>query len=261
VTTVPRRFEGRVGIVTGAAAGIGRAAALRLASEGAAVAVFDLPDSPGAETVAAIEGAGGEAWFLPVDVADADQLAAAVDAVAARSGRLDLLFNNAGVNGPQAPTHEHPVAEFDRVIGINLRAVWIGMRAAVPHMLGAGGAIVNAASTAAFIAYPQMPAYTASKHGVLGLTKAVALEYADVPIRVNCICPAPIDTPMMRDTERRVNPDDPAAAHREFAAMQPLDRYGTPEEVAALVAYLLSDEAAFTTGSAYPIDGGLLAAP
>lgn len=256
-----RRFEGKVAAVTGGAGGIGSATCRRLAGEGAAVGVIDLPGSAGEKLAAEIAAGGGQAWFIPADVTAWDELSQAVDEIARRGGRLDAIFNNAGINGPQAPIHEHPEAEFDRVIAINMKSVWLGMRAALPHLLERGGAILNTASTAAFIAYAGMAGYTASKHAVVGLTKCAALEYADVPVRVNCLCPAPIDTPMMRDTERRVNPQDPAAAHELFAAMQPLGRYGSPEEVAALAAFLLSDEAGFITGSAYMIDGGLLAKP
>lgn len=257
-----RRFAGKVAAVTGAGSGIGRATAIRLAGEGASVGVIDLPGKQGgAQTVAAIEAAGGSAFELPADVTSWEQISAALDELAALTGQLDAMFNNAGINGPQGLTHEHPEQEFDRVISVNLKSVWLGMKAAVKHMLPRGGAIVNTASTAGFIAYAGMPAYTAAKHGVIGLSKCLALEYADVPIRVNCVCPAPIDTPMMRDTELRVDPQDPRAAHQLFASMQPLNRYGTPEEVAALVCFLLSDEAGYCTGAPFLIDGGLIAKP
>jgi len=255
------RFSDRVAIITGGAGGIGRAAALRLASEGAAVAVVDLPGADGDSVIREIEAIGGTAWFLPADATKWKEITKAVDEAARLGGRLDYIFNNAGINGPQARTHEYPEDDFDKVMGVNMKSVWLGMRAAIPHMLERGGAILNTASTAGYIAYSGMSAYTASKHAVMGLTKCVALEYADIPIRVNCICPAPIATPMMRDTELRVNPEDPEAAHRLFAAMQPLNRYGTPEEVGALIAFLLSDEAGFITGAPYLIDGGLIAKP
>ena len=255
------RFTGTVAVVTGAAGGIGRAICTRLALEGAAVAAVDLPGAGGDDLVAEIANAGGVAWSLSADVTSWDELSAAVDEAARRGGRVDAMVNNAGINGPQAPVHEHPEDAFDRVIAVDLKSVWLGMRAALPHMLERGGAIVNTSSTAGFIAYPGMAGYTAAKHGVVGLTKCAALEYASVPVRVNCICPAPVDTPMMRETERRVNPEHPEEAHAMFAAMQPLNRYGTPEEIAALAAFLLAPEAAYVTGAAYPVDGGLLARP
>lgn len=255
------RFTDRVAVITGGAGGIGKATALRLATEGAAVAIIDLPSADGASIVTEIQALGGTGWFLPADVTVSRELSHAIDEAARLGGRLDHIFNNAGINGPQAGTHEYPEDDFDKVIAVNMKAVWLGMRAAIPHLLERGGSILNTSSTAGSIAYAGMSAYTASKHAVIGLTKCAALEYAHVPIRVNCICPAPIATPMMRDTELRVNPDNPEAAHQLFAAMQPLNRYGTPEEVAALAAFLLSDEAGFITGSPYLIDGGLLAKP
>ncbi|MDA8279223.1 MAG: SDR family NAD(P)-dependent oxidoreductase [Actinomycetota bacterium] len=255
------RFAGQVAVVTGGAGGIGRAIGVRLAAEGAMVAIVDLPSADADDVVAQIAAAGGEAWSLPADVTRWDQLSAAVDEAARRGGRLDAIVNNAGINGPQAPVHEHPEDAFDRVIAVDLKSVWLGMRAAIPHMLERGGSIVNTASTAGFIAYAGMAGYTAAKHGVVGLTKCAALEYASVPIRVNCICPAPIDTPMMWDTERRMYPDRPEDARALFASMQPMNRYGTPGEVAALATFLLAPEASYLTGAAYPVDGGLLAKP
>lgn len=257
---VPERFAGKVAVVTGAASGIGEATALRLAAEGAAVGVVDLPGSRGADTVAAIEAAGGTAWFLPADVSVAGQVTGAFDEAARRGGSLDLVYNNAGFNGPQALTHEYPEDAFDRVLAVNVKAVWLGIKAAVPHMLEqGGGAIVSTASTASFVAYGQMVAYNTSKHAVLGITKTAAVDYADIPIRVNAVCPAAIDTPMVRDTEKRISPDDPDIAHRALAEMQPLNRHGQPDEVAAAVSFLLSDDAGYVTGTGYMVDGGMLA--
>jgi NAD(P)-dependent dehydrogenase (short-subunit alcohol dehydrogenase family) len=257
-----QRGTGKVFVVTGGASGIGAATGRRLADEGAHVALFDVNEAAGRDVAAGIAAAGGEASFTRVDVTSSAQMCEAIDGVAEQYGGLDGIVNNAGVNGPTAPIEEYDEADFDRVVAVLMKSVWLGMRFAMPHLRArGGGAIVNTASTAAVIAYPGMTGYTAAKHGVLGLTKCVALEAADAGIRVNAICPAPISTPMMADTERRVSPDDPAAARQAFAEMQPLKRYGTPEEVAALIAFLLSDEAAFITGASYPIDGGLLAAP
>lgn len=256
------RDAGKVHIVTGAASGIGAATARRLAADGSRVALFDIDERAGREVAAAIGAQDGSASFYRVDVTSAEQLRDAIDAVAEQAGALDGIVNNAGINGPTAPIEDYDEGDFDRVVAVLMKSVWLGMKFAMPHLRARGrGAIVNTASTAAVIAYPGMTGYTAAKHAVLGLTKCAALEAADAGIRVNAICPAPISTPMMADTERRVNPEDPAAARAVFAQMQPLKRYGTPEEVAALIAFLLGDEAAYITGAAYPIDGGLLAAP
>lgn len=255
-------LEGRVVAVTGGASGIGEAAALRVAGEGARVAVIDRDEARGREVAAAIEGAGGTARFDAVDVTSGAALAECFGEIAAAWGRIDGLANNAGVNGPTAPMDEYAEDEFDRVIAVNLKAVWLGMRHVIPHMRRAGGgAIVNTASTAAFVAYPGMCGYNASKHAVLGLTKSAALECAAWGIRVNCVCPAAIDTPMMRDTQRRVNPDDPEAAGRMFAAQMPVNRLGEADEVAAVTAFLLSDRSSYVTGSPYLVDGGMLARP
>lgn len=255
-------LEGKVIAVTGGASGIGEATVLRAAAEGARVAVLDRDEALGAPVVAEVGRRGGEAAFHWVDVTSGQELAACFAAVAARWGRIDGLHNNAGVNGPTAPFAEYDEVEFDRVIAVNMKAVWLGMKHVVPHLQRAGGgAIVNTASTAAFVAYPGMGGYNASKHAVLGLTKSAALECAQWGIRVNCVCPAAIDTPMIRDTERRVSPDDPAAARRMFAAQMPVGRLGEAHEVAAAVVFLLSGRSAYVTGSAYLVDGGMLARP
>ena len=255
-------LQGKVVAVTGGASGIGQATAFRAAEEGARVAVLDRNAALGRETVDEIRRRGSEAEFHPVDVTSAAELVACFDAIAAAWGRIDGLHNNAGVNGPTALSEDYDEAEFDRVIAVNLKAVWLGMKHVVPHLRRAGGgAIVNTASTASFVAYPGMGGYNASKHAVLGITKSAALECAPWGIRVNCICPAAIDTPMIRDTERRVSPDDPAAARRMFEAQMPIGRLGQPSEVASVVVFLLSGRSAYVTGSAYLVDGGMLARP
>jgi 3alpha(or 20beta)-hydroxysteroid dehydrogenase len=256
------RFSDQVIIVTGGASGIGRATVMRLAREGARVAIVDLPAATGGpQTVRDIEAGGGQASFVPTDVTSSAALQHAVETVIGTWGRLDGIMNNAGINGPIALIEDYPEHDFDRVIAVDLKAVWLGMRAVIPRMKEQRrGLILNTASTAGVASYVGTSAYTAAKHGVVGLTKLAAQELAPFGIRVNCICPAPVHTPMMHDTERKVNPKDPLAARAIFESQQPLKRYGTAEEVAALAAFLLSDEAAYITGAPYLIDGGLLAA-
>jgi NAD(P)-dependent dehydrogenase (short-subunit alcohol dehydrogenase family) len=246
-------MEGKAGLVTGAASGIGRACAVRFAAEGAAVVVADLDRSRegGEKTVAAIEDAGGRAEFFACDVADSADNDALVARVVESYGSLDFAHNNAGI-GVHKPLHETSDEDFDRVIAVNLRGTFLGMKAQIKHMLGAGGgAIVNTSSNAGTHAVKLLSAYTASKHGILGLTKNGAVEYADEGIRVNAVCPGAIMTPLMsNESEER---------QREILAPQAMTRFGEPEEVAAAVVWLCSDEASFVTGVALPVDAGSVA--
>lgn len=254
------RFVEKTVIVTGAAGGIGRAAAVRFGSEGAQVVAVDLAASDLATTVRDVEATGAPVMAVPADVTSDDDVAGYVAAAIETFGRVDVLFNNAGIAGPVKPILEYSEAELQRVLDVNVMGVWRGIRAAAPAMADTGGGvIVNTASIAGLRGTPQIAGYGASKHAVVSITRTAAVELAPLGIRVNAVCPAPIETPMMREIEKGYGPDDPQAIHDGMIAQAPLGRYGEPEEVAALVAFLCSDEAAFISGSAYVIDGGWLA--
>jgi NAD(P)-dependent dehydrogenase (short-subunit alcohol dehydrogenase family) len=252
-----RRFEGKVAVITGAAGGIGRAACLRFAAEGAKVVAVDLAGSDLAGVAAAVKDAGGQLIEAPADVTQSKQVEAYVERAVSNFGRIDAFFNNAGIEGWVGPSTEYPEEMFDRVMAVNVKGVWLGMKYVVPVMRKqGGGAIVNTASVAGLSGTPTIIAYGASKHAVIGLTKSAALEFGADKIRVNAVCPSPIETRMMRSLERGINPDHPEAVHDMMAANIPLQRYGEPEEVAALVAFLCSDDAKFISGGQYTIDGG-----
>lgn len=248
-------FSGQVALVTGAANGIGRATAQAFAAEGLKVVVADLDVLGGEETVALIRAAGGEALFVSCNVtreADVQNLMArTIEAY----GRLDYAFNNAGIEIEKGRLAEGSLEEFDAIMGVNVKGVWLCMKYQLPLLLAqGGGAIVNTASVAGLGAAPKMSIYAASKHAVIGLTKSAAIEYAKKKIRVNAVCPAVIDTDMFR----RAYEADPKKA--EFAAaMHPVGRIGKVEEIASAVLYLCSDGAAFTTGHALTVDGGATA--
>jgi len=248
-------LEGKVALVTGAGSGIGRAAALAFAREGAKVVVADVVAEGGKETVGLIEQAGGKALFVEGDVSASASAEAMVRTAVEQYGRLDCGFNNAGIEGAQAPTAECTEDNWDRVLSINLKGVWLCMKHEIAHMLAhGGGAIVNTASVAGLVGFPNIPAYNASKGGVIQLTKTAALEYAKEGIRVNAVCPGVIRTPMV---ERFLGGS--AEAEAQFVALEPVGRMGTPEEVAEAVVWLCSDAASFVTGHAMPVDGGLVA--
>ena len=251
------RFTDKVALVTGGAGGIGRAAAVRFASEGARVVVVDLPNSALDETVAAVQQAGGAALAVGADVTRAADVERYVDQAVRHFGGVDVLFNNAGIEGFIGSLLDYPEEMFDRVLAVNVKGVWLGMKYAIPRMQErGGGAIVNTASVAGLRATPTIIAYGASKHAVVGMTKSAASAFGREGVRVNAVCPSPIERRMMRALERGTDPDDPEAAKARMAARNPLGRYGEPEEVSALVAFLCSSDASYINGGIYTVDGG-----
>jgi NAD(P)-dependent dehydrogenase (short-subunit alcohol dehydrogenase family) len=250
-------LDGRVALVTGAASGIGRSSALAFANTGARVVVADVLDEQGRETVDLIESAGGEAIFVAADVSRRGEVERLVKAAVETYGRLDCAHNNAGIEGtgpPGAEFHTLPDEAWDQVLNINLKGVWLCMQAEIAQMLAqGGGAIVNTASIAGLVG-GFGAAYSAAKHGVVGLTKTAALAYATRGIRVNAVCPGVIETPMVARVRQRLPSFD------QFAIMgEPIGRLGRPEEIAEAVVWLSSDAASFLTGVALPVDGGWVA--
>jgi len=250
-------FKGKVALVTGAGNGIGRATALGFARDGAKVVVVDRDTTGGEGTVGIIRQQGGDALFVAADVTRSADVQAYVKAALDAYGSIDCFHNNAGIEGTVAPTHEYDEAMFDAVMSVNVKGVFLGLRHVIPVMLKQQhGAIVNTASVAGLVASPGMSAYVASKHAVIGLTKTAAGEVARSGVRVNAVCPGPIDTRMIHSLENMLNPTDPSSIGDRYQANIPIGRYGTAEEVANLVMFLCSDLAGNITGAQYVVDGG-----
>jgi NAD(P)-dependent dehydrogenase (short-subunit alcohol dehydrogenase family) len=248
------RLEGKVALVTGGASGIGRAVVEAYAREGAKVAVVDLTEESGRETVASVTAAGGEAVFVRADVSRPEDNERMVRETVERFGALHVACNNAGIGGEVNPVADYSVEGWQRIIAVNLSSVFYAMKHEIPAMLAAGGgAIVNMASILGAVGWATSAGYVAAKHGVLGLTKSAALEYASKGVRVNAIGPAFIRTPLIAALE------DDKAAHDMLVSLHPIGRLGEPEEVASLAVFLASDEASFVHGAYFPVDGGYLA--
>jgi NAD(P)-dependent dehydrogenase (short-subunit alcohol dehydrogenase family) len=248
-------LQGKVALVTGAGSGIGRAAALAFAQAGAQVVVADLDPQGGAETVALIAGTGGESLFVHTDVTQAAQVEALIGQTVAAYGTLDCAFNNAGIGGTGASTDQYEEADWDRLLAVNLKGVWLCLKYELQQMRRQGrGAIVNNASVWGLAALENAAAYTASKHGVVGLTKVAALENATTGIRVNAVCPGFTRTPLIEQLLI-----DRPQMEAKIMSRQPVGRLADPAEVAAAVVWLCSDAASFVIGQALGLDGGLLA--
>lgn len=258
VQTLDYGLKDRVIIITGAASGIGLAAMDLFLANGAKIIAFDV-DETTLSDVTAQRDPGNTVSFAG-DVSNSSDWAKVVDLAEGRFGGIDCLFNNAGISGPRSPILSYPEAEFDRVMAVNVRGVFLGIQYVGNAMKARGkGSIVNTSSIVGFTGGRNINAYTASKHAVIGLTKSAAVELAQFNIRVNAVCPSPTATEMMFKLERELAPDDPTSVRALFTSNSPMNRYGEPEEVAAAVAWLLGDGASYVTGTAMPIDGGMVA--
>lgn len=244
------RFSGKVAFVTGGGSGIGRATAVAFANEGANVSIIDINNEGADRTSRLVEEAGGQALVIRCDVSQAEDVKNAVENTIDTFGRLDCAFNNAGIQEKMGPTHEFSVEEWRRIIDINLTGIFICLKYEIPQMLKQGaGAIVNTSSGSGLGGVPGLPIYVASKHGIVGLTKSAALDYANSNIRINAICPGSIDTPMLEQFRAGL----PEGRGR---IVDPIGRIAKPEEMASAVLWLCSDEASYVVGSVIPVDGG-----
>ncbi len=244
-------LEGKAALVTGGGSGVGRASALAMARAGAMVTVADVNEDGGKETAALVLEKGADVDFVRADVTQPDDVAAMVDKTVARWGHLDCAVNNAGTTGASAPTADYTLDDWARTIELNLTSVFLCLKHEIPVMLERGGAIVNMASGAGLVGFPGLPAYVASKHGVVGLTRAAAMEYAGQGVRINAICPGSTRTPML---EGFIGGDE--QVERMLTRPIPVGRLGRPEEIAEAVVWLCSDAASFVVGHALAVDGG-----
>lgn len=252
-----RHLENKVALVTGASSGIGRATAIAFAKAGAKVVLASRGEDTTRETLRMIEECGGEGIFVKTDVSVAKDVQHLVQTTMDTYGQLDCAFNNAGVSGPVGPLFQLSEQDFETVIDVNLKGVWLCMKYELAAMLAHGGCIVNMSSMAGLMGAAGTAAYTASKHGVVGLTRVAALEYAQANIRVNAVCPSVIDNTVIIDRVKETNPE----IYAYLTGTHPIGRTGQPEEVANAVVWLCSGEASFITGVAFPVDGGTSAGP
>lgn len=251
MTSYNDEFTGKVVYITGAATGIGRATALAFAKAGAKVTILDINEQGNDETARLIAEIGGEALAITGDIRNEADVASSVDETVRKFGKLDIAFNNAGVDQVNSPLSESDIDEWDRVVNTNLRGTYLAIRSQIPHLeANGGGVIINTSSGAGVRGFPSQAAYVASKHAVIGLTKAAAVEYADKNIRVNAIAPGIIDTQMR---ERAFGPGE--EGYRKAAEQEPIGRLGTPEEIASAVLWLSSAGGAFTVGHTLVVDG------
>lgn len=254
-------FVGKVALVTGGGGGIGRATCLEFARNGANVVVVDINAELASQTAAEVQALGARAEFAQADVSRSRDVQNYVSVALARFGQIDIFFNNAGIEGEIAPIPEYSEETFDRVLAVNLKGAFLGLKYVLPEMLKRNrGSIVNTSSNSGMQGAFGFAGYVASKHGIIGLTRVAALEVGKRGVRVNAVCPGPIDTRMMRSIERLSNPANPAEVTDQVIARNPLGRYGEPEEVARVVAFLGSDEASYVNGAIWTIDGGRTAA-
>ena len=252
---MPDEYKDKVVLVTGGSYGIGRAAAIGFARKGAKVSIADLDVERGEETLRRIKEAGGGAIFVKTDVSSEEDVKALVEKTVRTYGKLDCAFNNAGIHKQFVSTIDFSAEDWEEMINVNLKSVWLCMKYEIPQMLKQGkGSIVNTSSAAGLVGAPSNPAYPASKHGVVGITKSTALEFARKGIRVNCVCPGPTRTGM-NEALAATSPEIVKAMDQKV----PMGRIGEPEEVAAAAIFLCSDEASYITGHALPVDGGIVA--